>query len=119
VSARQTRFNVDLRAPTRFNQDLRVYFEMDFFGNEGPTDPRLRHFYGQLRNILLGQSWSTFTDPDNKPDTLDLEGPAGYTDTRQAQARYTQPFGNGHSVAFSAERPDTQAPTLSPRRSGN
>jgi lysozyme family protein len=62
----------------------------------------------------LGQTWTTFTDPDNKPDALDLEGPAGVIDTRQAQFRYTKPLGNGHSLAFSVERPDVQAPTLSP-----
>lgn len=114
VSARQTRFNVDFRSPTRFDEDLRIYFEMDFFGQEGPSDPRLRHFYGQLKNILLGQTWTTFTDPDNKPDTLDLEGPPGVIVTRQAQFRFTRPFGTGHSVAFSVERPDVQAPMLFP-----
>jgi len=114
VSARQTRFNVDVRSPTPYNEDLRVYFEMDFFGMGGATDPRLRHFYGQLKNILLGQTWSAFTDPDNKPDTLDLEGPAGVIDTRQAQFRYSKPIGNGHSLAFSIERPNVQAPMLSP-----
>jgi hypothetical protein len=76
MQAKQTRLNFELRAPTPIGS-LKSYYENDFFGDN--TEPtmvyRLRHFYGQLANVTVGQTWSTFYDPDSFPDTLDFEGP--------------------------------------------
>ena len=58
LQARQTRLNVDFRRPTRAG-DLRVFVEADFFGGDGATAFRLRHAYGQAKNVLLGWTWST------------------------------------------------------------
>src|SRR4029078_11165746 len=55
---RQTRINVDFRSPTTLGSDLRTFAEIDFFGPNAPFDPRLRHFYGQLANFLVGQTWT-------------------------------------------------------------
>jgi hypothetical protein len=112
LHARQTRFTVDFRSPTPFGEDLRVYFEGDFYGPNGGTDPRLRHYFGQLKNLLVGQTWTTFTDADTIPDTLDFQGPAGIVVTRQVQIRYTQPLTKRNSLAFSAERPSVQSRAL-------
>lgn len=112
IHARQTRFSLDFRSPTEFGEDLRVYFEGDFYGPNGGTDPRLRHYYGQLKNFLLGQTWTAFADPDAIPDTLDFEGPAGIVLTRQVQVRYTQPLRQSQSLTFSVEQPRVQARTL-------
>ena len=110
VHARQTRFNLDFRSPVGESEhDARVFFEFDFFGADGATDPRLRHAYGQYKNLLLGHTWSTFIDPDAFPDTLDFEMPAGVSDVRQAQARFTLPLSASHSLAFAIERPGTSA----------
>jgi hypothetical protein len=112
IHARQTRFSLDFRSPTVFGEDLRVYFEGDFYGPNGGTDPRLRHYYGQLKNFLLGQTWTAFADPDAIPDTLDFQGPAGIVVTRQVQVRYTQPLRQSQSLTFSVERPSVQTRTL-------
>ena len=76
MHAKQTRLNLELRSPTPIGS-LKIYYENDFFGNntEPSMDYRLRHFYGQVANITVGQTWSTFYDPDSFPDTLDFEGP--------------------------------------------
>jgi len=43
----------------------------------------------QTPNWLFGQTWSTFMDIDNTPETIDFNGPIGSTFIRQPQIRYT------------------------------
>jgi hypothetical protein len=50
---------------------------------------RLRQAYGQVGGFLAGQTWSTFMDLDNSPETVDFNGPIGSTFIRQPQIRYT------------------------------
>jgi len=50
---------------------------------------RLRHAYGKFGGLLVGQTWSTFMDVDNLPETVDFNGPIGATFIRQPQIRYT------------------------------
>ncbi|MRD72926.1 hypothetical protein GH865_06630 [Rhodocyclus tenuis] len=52
-------------------------------------DFRLRHAYLQVGPWLIGQTWSTFMDVDNTPETVDFNGPIGSTFLRQPQIRYT------------------------------
>jgi DcaP outer membrane protein len=108
VNFRESRINLDFRSPVFEDDEFRFFAEIDFNGPDGPTDPRLRHLYGQARNILAGHTWSTFADPDIIPDTLDFQSPAGIIKTRQAQFRYTQPVGKHHSFAFAVERPSVR-----------
>lgn len=110
---RQTRINVDFRSPTSIASDLRTFAEIDFFGPNAPFDPRLRHFYGQLKNVLVGQTWTTWTDPDAFPDSLDDNGSSVATKLRQPQVRYTQPLSGGQSLAFAIERPVIESRQLS------
>ena len=49
---------------------------------------RLRHAYGQFGGLLIGQTWSTFMDVDNSPETVDFNGPIGSTFIRQPMIRY-------------------------------
>lgn len=100
-----TRFSLDLRRATDLGE-LRVYYENDFFGGDTQAPVyKLRHFYGQVHNVLVGFTYSNFLDVDTDPDTLDYQGPNGNTWASAAQLRYTQPFGRGQSLAFSAEGP--------------
>ena len=50
---------------------------------------RIRHLFGQFGGLLIGQTWSTFQDVDNFPETVDFNGPVGATFIRQPQIRYT------------------------------
>lgn len=114
MQAKQTRLSLELRAPTPAGS-LKIYYENDFFNSS--TDPtmdyRLRHFYGQVANVLAGQTWSTFYDPDANPDTLDFEGPGSLSVLRQAQLRYTVPIiKDAMSVAFAAEQPKSDLSNL-------
>jgi hypothetical protein len=49
---------------------------------------RVRHLYGQFGGLLVGQTWSTFMDVDNYPETVDFNGPIGSTFIRQPQIRF-------------------------------
>ena len=112
IHARQTRVQLDFRSPSALGADFRAFAEIDFFGSSGAVDPRMRHFYGQLLNVLLGQTWTTFTDVDAFPDQLDFAGPAGISFLRQPQIRYTQPLAKGQSLAFGIEKATVQAPQI-------
>src|SRR5262249_16826816 len=80
---------------------------------EPTMDYRLRHFYGQVANILVGQTWTTFGDPDSIPDTLDFEGPGSLTALRQPQLRYTLPIiKDAMSVALAMEQPKSDLSNL-------
>jgi hypothetical protein len=104
VHARQTRINLDLRRQEQ-DDELRIFLEADFFGSDGPAAFHLRHAYGQVKNMLLGWTWSTLSDPDSFPDTLDHQMTNGVSVTRQPQIRYTAPFGKHDSLAFGIEKP--------------
>ncbi len=80
-----------------FNNDPRtgnsaVYGSLDNIYTQQATNSygfRLRHAYVQTPNWLFGQTWSTFMDIDNTPETIDFNGPIGSTFIRQPQIRYT------------------------------
>jgi len=61
---------------------------------------RLRHAYGKFGGLLVGQTWSTFMDVDNLPETVDFNGPVGGTFIRQPQIRYS--YGTLKAGTFTA-----------------
>ena len=112
VSMRPTRFTWETRQGTLDDskKEAKIYFEFDFLSNYDRNSIRLRQFYGQYRNFLVGQAWSAFSDPDAFPDTLEFEGPPGIIAARFPQFRYTQPLGKHHSVGVSIEKSGTDTP---------
>jgi DcaP outer membrane protein len=102
VSIRPTRFNFDFLIPAS-TTSVRTFIEFDMFGTNATT-PRLRHAYAQVLNVLLGQSFSNFMDPDSGPDTLDFQGPNAQVSIRNPQLRYSLPLGDKRSLSFSVEK---------------
>lgn len=109
VQAKQTRFNLDIRTPTDLG-DARLFFEVDFFGSGSTL--RLRHAYGTLGGLLVGQTWTTFMDEDAMPPTLDFEEPVAYATVRVAQVRWTQTLSDDWYIAFAVEAPDSELDTM-------
>jgi hypothetical protein len=101
--ARESRLFVKTNTPTSMG-DLNTHVEFDFYGADGNESVsnshgfRLRHAYGTLGNLLAGQTWTNFMNPASLPDTLDFGGPVGQIFDRQAQVRWTQPFGGPGSA---------------------
>jgi hypothetical protein len=108
VSARQTRFNLDVR---HANDSLRLFAEGDFFGPGG--DFRLRHAYGEYHGIMVGQNWSAFQDESIIPNTLDYEGPVGMVFVRQPQLRLTFSPIDQYELAFAIEDASQSDSTVS------
>lgn len=108
LTARTSRIGLEASTPTQYGQ-LMAKVEGDFnndprtgnsavYGSLGNIytqqatnsyDFRLRHAYFQMGPWLFGQTWSTFMDIDNTPETVDFNGPVGSTFVRQPQIRYT------------------------------
>jgi outer membrane DcaP-like protein len=109
VMAIPSRFNLDFRTPTGVGY-MRAYVEADFAGSGNTL--RLRHAFGQWRNLLFGQTWSTFSDPEAEPDGIDFEGLNAISRFRQPQARWTWPSSGHLRFAFALENPDVEIANL-------
>ena len=106
VSVRPTRLSLDFRIPSTTLGDVRFYLEGDLFGTNATT-PRLRHAYAQVRNVLIGQTFSNFMDPDGFPDTLDFQGPNGMVNIRNPQFRYGIALNPSTTFYVSVEKPSS------------
>jgi hypothetical protein len=84
------------------------------FGTNATT-PRLRHAYAQARNLLLGQTFTNFMDPDAFPDTLDFQGPNGMVSVRNPQVRYGIALSRNTTLYFSAEKPSSDVAFKTPQ----
>jgi hypothetical protein len=111
VSMRPSRFSTEFLQPVGSGDDtVKAYLEYDFLGSYDRTSLRMRQFYAQYKNLLVGQTWSSFGDPDAFPDTLEFEGPPGMMGTRNPMIRYTQPLGKENSIGVSVEKSGTDVP---------
>ncbi len=100
LSARQSRFGAKGTLPTS-SGDVTATFEFDMFGvgrDAGLTTIRLRHAYGQWKQIGAGQTNSEFMDVDVFPNILDYWGPNGMLFFRNVQL-FWEPYKNGESNA--------------------
>jgi outer membrane DcaP-like protein len=111
VSVRATRLNLDFLIPSTQVGQVRFFVEADFLGDVNATTPRLRHAYAQAENVLLGQTFTNFMDPDAIPDTLDPQGPNGLVNLRNPQFRYGFSLGDGRSFYLSTEEPSSDIPS--------
>lgn len=104
VTASQTRLNFEVREETNHGV-LRAFIEGDFEG-DGESF-RLRHAFGQYRNLLAGKTWSTFANVNALPEEVDFEGVNGVVLRRQPQFRFFPEFGRDLSAVLSIEEPGT------------
>ncbi len=114
VSVRPTRLSLDFRIPSTQMGDVRFYVEGDLFGSTSTT-PRLRHAYAQVRNLLIGQTFTNFMDPDAVPDTLDFQGPNGMVNLRNPQIRYAFAISERTVLSVSVEKPSSDLAFKTPQ----
>jgi len=111
VSAKGSRLMLNVCAPTLEGKP-RFYYENDFFGSGSASlNFHIRHLYGQYYNIIFGQTFSVFEDPDIWPDTLDYEGPNSAISARQPLLRYQLPLNKQWQVNASVEKPSSEVDT--------
>jgi len=105
MHARETRLSLSMTGPVN-GHELKLVIEGDFFGDKNAV--RLRHAYAQYGHWLVGQTWSTFMDEDNIPNTIDFETPLAAPFVRQALVRYTTNLSKHTQLAFGVEDPDPE-----------
>jgi hypothetical protein len=131
LTIRESRLGLEAGTPTRFGV-LSAKLEGDFnneprhgnsstYGDSGHVYTqmatnsygfRVRHAYGQFGGLLVGQTWSTFMDADNFPETVDYNGPPGGTFIRQPQIRYA--YGTVSAGTFTAALENSDSYVLDP-----
>ena len=110
LTAETSRFGFETSTPTgagTFNTKL----EMDFYsyGSGNRNRLRLRHAYGEYAGWLIGQTWSTFMDLDDLPETVDFNGPIGAPFSRRTMIRYTYADPQARNkFTFALEDPEDQ-----------
>ena len=114
VSVRPTRLNLDFLIPLEDLGSVRFFVEGDLFGSSSTT-PRLRHAYAQMKNFLIGQTFSNFQDPDSGPDQLDFQGPNAQVSLRNPQFRYTIPLAEKTSFRLSLEKASSDIAFTTPQ----
>jgi hypothetical protein len=89
-TAETSRLGFETSTPTGFGS-FTTKVEADFYSYKADQRNRLRlrHAYGEYAGFLIGQTWSTFMDLDDLPETVDFNGPIGAPFSRRTQIRYT------------------------------
>jgi hypothetical protein len=92
MTAQSSRIGFESSTPSAYGT-FSTKVEGDFYaycGSECNRDRfRLRHAYGEYAGFLIGQTWSTFMDLDDLPETVDFNGPIGSPFSRRMMIRYT------------------------------
>lgn len=117
TTMKTSRLGLETSTPVGNGENLRVKLEGDFngpnaFQGESATNSvlfRLRHAYGEVGNVLVGQTWSNFLDLGSFADTVDFNGPGAVPLIRQPQVRYTFPLSASAKLAVSVENPQSGA----------
>ena len=120
LSARQSRLGTRATLPTSTG-DVKAQFEFDMFGvgpDAGLTTIRLRHAWGQYKQIGGGQTNTQFMDIDVFPNTIEYWGPNGMMFVRNPQV-FWQPIakadGTNLTVAIEAPGASGDAGTFADR----
>ena len=109
-TAQTSRFGFESSTPTELGA-FNTKVEMDFYsyGSGNRNRLRLRHAYGEYAGFLVGQTWSTFMDLDNLPETVDFNGPIGAPFSRRTMVRYTYADSKaGYKLTAALEDPEDQ-----------
>ena len=111
VNAKGSQLSLDVRAP-ELPGSPRFYYQNDFFGSGGgDLNFRVRQLYGQIYNVVLGQTFSVFEDPDAWPDTVDYEGPNSAIFARRPLVRYQWQVAKKWQLNFGLEKPSSEVDT--------
>jgi DcaP outer membrane protein len=91
LTAETSRFGFESSTPTAYGP-FTTKLEGDFYSfsdDSSRNHLRLRHAYGEYDGFLIGQTWGTFMDVDDLPETVDFNGPIGSPFVRKTMIRYT------------------------------
>jgi len=78
-----------------------IRLETDFNGPGGSY--RIRHAYGQIGNLLVGKTWSLFSNVSDLPATVDKDGPTGTISAFAPQIRFSNDMNQAVDWALGLE----------------
>ena len=108
ANSKGSQLSMDVRAPD-LPGSPRFYFQNDFFGSGSANfNFRVQHIYGKIYNVIVGETFGVFEDPDIWPDTVDYEGPNSMIFARIPLAHYQWPFADKWLLEFGIEKPSSQ-----------
>lgn len=90
ASLSQTRIGFEVTRKTAKRGDVFIRIETDFASST--NNLRIRHAYGQFTHLLVGQTWSLFSNVNDQPATVNFDGVVGSISIRTAQLRYSKNF---------------------------
>jgi len=116
-SVQASRLAFETRTPLEDSSDgdprrVTTYISFDFFNDLVSATPafRLREAYGEVTDflhwggdLLVGQTWSTYTNLYSIPSTLEFWGPNAIFGARSPMVRWTMPVGDGLKLKLAAE----------------
>ena len=104
MTGQTSRFGFETSTPTAVGP-IHTQIEGDFYayGTTSRNRFRLRQAYGEYAGWLIGQTWSTFMDLDDGPETADFNGPIGMPFARPVQIRYTYALPSGATFKAALE----------------
>jgi hypothetical protein len=106
----QTRLGIEVKRSGLLN-NFRIKIETDFLGANNGL--RLRLAFIETGNYVIGQSWSTFTDVNSVPQTVDIDGPNSSVQLRTVRIRYADRLLESkirYIVSLEAPSPDIVLP---------
>ncbi|MCU0344306.1 MAG: DcaP family trimeric outer membrane transporter [Ignavibacterium sp.] len=106
----QTRLGIEVKRSGLLN-NFRIKIETDFLGANNGL--RLRHAFIETGNFIIGQTWSTFTDVNSVPQTVDIDGPNSSVQLRTVRIRYADRLLQSklrYLVSLEAPSPDIVLP---------
>ena len=109
--AKQSRVNFDFRSVVERNDGkefpLQVFLEVDwFFDAEGlRLNTRLRHAYGVVGRLLVGQTWTNSADLSTVPGTIDFASGDALYGSRVAQIRWQDKISEKWTYIVALEDP--------------
>ncbi len=92
----QTRLAFEVTRRTKTMGDSFIRIEGDFKNDN--TSYRIRHAYGQIGGVLIGQTWSLMNNVSYQPALVSLDGPAGSIGLRTPQIRFSRSINNTKSM---------------------
>lgn len=104
MAPHQSRLGVEVTR-TGLSTNFRIKIETDFLGANNGL--RIRHAFVETGNFVIGQTWSTFTDVNSVPQTVDIDGPNSSVQLRTVRVRYASRILRDHiKYIVSLESPD-------------
>lgn len=86
ASLSQSRIGFEVTRRTKKKGDIFIRIETDFSSSTNTL--RIRHAYGQFPHLIVGQTWSLFSNVNYAPATVSLNGAAGSVLLRTPQIRF-------------------------------